>query len=165
MEIGSVRAHQHRPTRTNALSKTDFPQQRRAWVCLHKSRCLILVSRASDPVLTQRRQALIETPILLVDDSLSLNQLGRLLSNMPVSEDRRKDQAEDQCVAGEGQPDAAPIFHAIDGEVIYYPAAHHAAEKGSKTVRHDHKQALSACANTRFRFADDEERAGDVEEV
>jgi hypothetical protein len=44
LEIDSGRAQERTPTRTNALSINDFPQQRYASECPSKSRCLTGVS-------------------------------------------------------------------------------------------------------------------------
>ena len=61
-----------------------------------------------------------------------------------VSENKGKDNSEDQCITREGKPNALPVSVAIHGKVIDYPSAQCSPQKSSDAIGHQHKQSLCA---------------------
>ena len=82
-----------------------------------------------------------------------------------IFECKGKDEAEQESIPGEDEPYAMPVLDAVDGKMVYYPAAAHSTKERSESISHDHEQSLGTGPDGNGGLFFDEERTGNIEEV
>jgi len=82
-----------------------------------------------------------------------------------VFEGKGKDEAQDEGITGENEPDAMPVFNPVDSKMVYHPAATHPSQESPQPIGHDHEQSLGTGPDGDRRLFFDEEGTGDIEKV
>src|SRR5580692_8447141 len=82
-----------------------------------------------------------------------------------ITEYQGEGDTQDQRIGCKSQPDALPVFHSIDGEVIYDPAADKGTHIRADTVSHQHEEPLCAGPDLDLRLAFYKKRPRDVKKV